>query len=155
MTARAVAITLLMLANLLAQPAKSKSPAKTVAVVIQGTLTGPDGVPLQLESAQLQATSVFAMLVPMDEEPSASVNVRSEDLDRFHALPDAQGHFRLRINRADVPKDQKLRLMLKLPVSGDWIKRLKKGGLDILIDIATAPPNLDLGEIVIGSARSR
>ncbi len=151
MTGRAAAITLLALANLLAQPAKSKAPAKTAVVVIQGTLAGPDGVPLQLDATQLLMTFVFALPVPKEEEQSANIALRAEELNRFRAKPDEHGRFQLRVNRKDVPKGQQLRLLLMLPMSGAGMQTLMKDGQNILIDILTSPSNLNLGKVIVGS----
>ena len=151
-----IAAILLGCANLVGQappPVKSATPLKTAGVSIQGILAGPDGIPLQLDATQLLMTRVFAIPVPKDEERAVKVTMRAEDLNRFHAQPDGQGRFRLRINRAEVPKDKKLRLLLMLPVSGSGLQGLRKDDRDILIDLATAPANLNLGKVTVGSTQ--
>ena len=149
-----MAVILLACANLAAQtspPAKGTALPKPAGVLIQGVLSGSDGVPLQLDGTQLMLTFVFAIPVTKEEERSPSVSLRAEDLNRFRAQPDGQGRFRLRINRKDVPKDRKVRLLVMLPASGSGMQSLQKGGQDILIDIAAAPVNLNLGKVTIGS----
>lgn len=95
---------------------------KSGSFVIRGVLAGHDGVPLEQPSPSI---SVTAYPVSKDQERSSAINIQ----------------------RQDVPKVQKLRLIVQVEAAP---LRLQKDGKDILIDAATAPAIMSLGKVTIG-----